>query len=439
MLAGSHEVGFEGSLSAAILSVSNALSSAPAAAAAVEGGDGSGLWSTLRGAVARGGEALLAGDPVLFLQHAAASLLVLAVGLGLWLSLRRAMDRGLARLEAGEGRTPSRLLAQARRIEDSAKKLLAISIALLTLIGLLRIWGLDPAALLLAEPALADRVTGIVLILLAAWILWHAGKLAIEFLLLPRGRDAAETAVVRARTLVPVLVGATRLAIALTAALLVLSEMGLNIGPLLAGAGIAGVALGFGAQSLVRDFLTGVFLILEDSLAVGDVVTVAGHSGTVEHMGVRTLRLRDANGALHSVPYGTITTVENASRDFAHAVIEIGVAYDADLDRVADILRATAAEQRADPALAPCITDDIEILGLDRFADSAVILKARIRTGPRDRMAVLRDYQARLKRRLDAAGIGMPFPERTLSLAPDRDGRPPAIRVIGEAPDDRKV
>ncbi|RMD89052.1 MAG: mechanosensitive ion channel family protein, partial [Alphaproteobacteria bacterium] len=377
--------------------------------------------------------------PVLLVKHAAASLLLLAIGLGLWLSLRHAMDRGLARLEAGEGRTPVRLLAQARRIEGSAKRLLGVSIALLTVIAILRIWGIDPATLLLAEPALADRVTGIVLILLVSWILWHAAKLAIEFLLLPRSDAAAEAAATRARTLVPVLVGTTRLAIALTAALLVLSEMGLNISPLLAGAGIAGVALGFGAQSLVRDFLTGVFLILEDSLAVGDVVTVAGHSGTVEHMGVRTLRLRDANGTLHSVPYGAITTVENATRDFAHAVIEIGVAYDADLDHVADILRATAAEQRADPALAPCITDDIEILGLDRFADSAVVLKARIRTAPRDRLTVLRDYQARLKRRLDAAGIGMPFPQRTLSLAPDRDGRPPAIRVIAEAPDDQEA
>jgi len=186
---------------------------------------------------------------------------------------------------------------------------------------------------------------------------------------------------------------------------------------LLAGAGVVGLAVGFGAQTLVRDIITGLFILIEDTISVGDFVTLAGYGGTVEALSIRSIRLRDPSGTVHTIPFSDVTTVVNYSREFAYAVMEIGVAYKEDVDAVSRVIEAVGAELRKDPVHADSILDDLQLLGLDRFDDSAVVIKARIKTAPGMQWAVRRAYNRLLKQRFDAEGIEIPFPQRTVWFA----------------------
>ena len=156
-------------------------------------------------------------------------------------------------------------------------------------------------------------------------------------------------------------------------------------------------------------------------------MTVAGHTGVVEKMGVRSMRLRDLSGTLHVVPYGEVTTVENMTKDFAFAVFDIGVSYDSDTDKVMAAISATAAELRANPEFASRMLEDIQILGVDSFGDNAVVIKARIKTLPTERWPVFREYNRLLKKRFDAEGIEIPFPQRTLHVKPLPGGQIPVV------------
>ena len=219
----------------------------------------------------------------------------------------------------------------------------------------------------------------------------------------------------------------------------VLSELGLNIAPLLAGAGVIGLAVGFGAQSLVKDVITGLFILLEDTISVGDVVSVAGHSGVVEGVTIRTIRLRDISGTIHTVPFSDVSTIENRTRDFAYAVMNIGVAYREDIDAVIGVIENIGAELRADPAYGEHIVEDIQVQGLDRFDDSAVVIRARIKTKPLQHWGVRRGFNLLMKRRFDELGIEIPFPHQTVyfgdeSAAPAKRAAPPiSTRAAGKA------
>lgn len=373
-------------------------------------------------------EALSGQDPAELTRRILLSLALTGVALALRTAARRLIDRAGERVRrTAEEVAP--LAARARSIETGAKKLVTIALVLLVLIGVLRLWGLGPGELLFAGTGVADRASTALLILLVAWLVWHAARLSIEFLLLPRAEGSDIEASARTRTLVPLLIGVARVVIAVTATLLILSELGLDITPLIAGAGIAGLAIGFGAQTLVKDFLTGAFIILEDSISVGDVATVAGHTGVVESMGVRTVRLRDLAGTVHTVPYSEIGAIQNLTKDFSFAVFDIGVAYREDIDAVIAVMIQVAEEQHADPAFADLILEPMEVLGLDQFGDSAVIVKARIKTRPLKQWAVKRDYNRRLKRRFDTEGIEIPFPHRTLYFGVDKAGTAPPARL----------
>ncbi|HEY7740770.1 MAG TPA: mechanosensitive ion channel family protein [Steroidobacteraceae bacterium] len=205
--------------------------------------------------------------------------------------------------------------------------------------------------------------------------------------------------------------------VVLIAGLLVLSELGVSIAPILGAAGIVGIALGFGAQSLVKDYFTGFFLLLENQVARGDVVRVADCSGQVEDITLRYIRLRDFDGNVHYVPNGLVTTVTNMSRDFACAVMDIGVAYREDLDEVFMVMRETAAAMQEDPAFGPRILEPLEIAGVDQLGDSAVIVRCRIKTHVLEQWAVRREYLRRLKAAFDARGIEIPYPQLTISRA----------------------
>ena len=198
--------------------------------------------------------------------------------------------------------------------------------------------------------------------------------------------------------------------------MLVLGQLGISIAPILGAAGVVGIAIGFGAQSLVKDIFSGFFLLIENQIRVGDVVEIAGKSGTVEELTLRRTKLRSYDGSVHFISNGLITTVTNMSADFAFAVCDVGVSYDANIDHVFDVMHRTAADLRADQAFALKILSDLDIAGVDQLADSAVMIKARIKTPPLAQWAVRREYIKRLKAAFDEEGISIPFPHRTLII-----------------------
>ncbi|MDH4229848.1 MAG: mechanosensitive ion channel family protein [Nitrospirota bacterium] len=227
----------------------------------------------------------------------------------------------------------------------------------------------------------------------------------------------------RAQTFVKLTRQGVTVTIWVVAILVLLTTLGVDIRPILASAGIAGLALGFGAQNLVRDVISGFFLTMENQVRVGDVARINGTGGLVENIGLRTITLRDAEGTVHVFPNGTINTLANLTMGWSAAVFDIGVAYNEDTDRVSDVMRRVGAEVRADPAFATCILDDLELFGVDSFGDSAVVIKARIRTHPGKQWDVGREYRRRLKQAFDREGIEIPFPQRTVRVVEDVDAR----------------
>jgi small conductance mechanosensitive channel len=195
-----------------------------------------------------------------------------------------------------------------------------------------------------------------------------------------------------------------------------LQLVGLDIAPILAGAGILGLAVGFGAQNLVRDLISGFFIILEDQIRLGDVAVINGTGGTVETITFRTITLRDFSGVVHIFPNGGITTLSNMSKDWSAFVLDMGVAYREDTDQVVAVMRAVGEELRRDPEFGALMIESIEVVGVENFADSAVTLRSRIKTKPAEQWKVGREYRRRLKKAFDAQGIEIPFPSRTLLM-----------------------
>ena len=213
------------------------------------------------------------------------------------------------------------------------------------------------------------------------------------------------------------------------AVVMILGECGVEIGPILAAAGVLGLAVGFGAQSLVKDVLAGFFILLDDQIRVGDVVNVAGKGGLVERVTLRLIILRDLAGNVHYVPCGQISVVTNMTKDYSQYVFDIGVAYRENVDEVFGVIKEVGADLRGDKDFKDDILDDIEILGLDQFADSAVIIKARFKTRPIKQWGVAREFNRRLKIAFDARNIEIPFPHVTLYPGQDKDGTAPALHV----------
>lgn len=218
----------------------------------------------------------------------------------------------------------------------------------------------------------------------------------------------------RADTLVGLLRQGALVALWLLVGLIVLRELGLDIAPILAGAGVLGLAVGFGAQNLVRDVITGFFILLENQVRVGDVAVINGAGGVVERINFRTIVLRDLTGTVHYFPNGAITTLANMTQDWSGYVMDIGVAYKEDTDRCVEVMKDVAAEMQQDDYFGNLFRKDLEVFGVDDFADSAVIIKARITTPPIKQWEVGREYRRRLKKAFDAHGIEIPFPHRSV-------------------------
>ena len=202
--------------------------------------------------------------------------------------------------------------------------------------------------------------------------------------------------------------------------MLVLGELGIDLKPILAGAGILGLAVGFGAQTLVKDVITGFFILLENQIRVGDTVTAAGCTGVVESVNLRTTVLRDYDGTTHIIPNSSITVVTNATRDWSRALLDIGVAYREDIDRCETVLREVGASIEKDPAFAKKLAGSFEYPGVVKLDDSAVVLRVLVKTQAHEGPAVLRELRRRVKKAFDAAGIEIPF--RHVKIISDREG-----------------
>jgi len=211
--------------------------------------------------------------------------------------------------------------------------------------------------------------------------------------------------------------------------MLLLAEVGVDLAPLLAAAGIGGLAIGFGAQNLVRDVITGFFILLEDHIRVGDVVKVGDKGGLVEGISLRVLALRDFDGSLHLIPHGTIGTITNMTKDFSYYLLDVGVAYREDVDEVMAVLKEVGAELHCDPEFAPDILENLEVVGVDDFAASQVTIKVRIKTVPIKQWRVGRELRRRIKKAFDTHGIEIPFPHLTLYLGEPKRGVAPPLRV----------
>ena len=218
----------------------------------------------------------------------------------------------------------------------------------------------------------------------------------------------------RARTISGIVRKSAGVAIWVVALMMSLREIGFDLGPILAGAGIAGLAIGFGAQNLVRDVISGFFILLENQVRVNDIAVVNGTSGLVEEINLRTIVLRGLDGTVHIFPNGTITTLSNMTMGYSYYVFDVGVAYKEDTDRVVAVLRELDEEMRADDRFRALILEPLEILGVDQLADSAVILKARYKTEPIQQFNVGREMNRRIKKRFDALGIELPFPHMSV-------------------------
>ena len=269
-------------------------------------------------------------------------------------------------------------------------------------------------------------------VLIIVIVAWAALAMARHLIRMSRKRmlskDTDPEQAKRIETLTRVFGYIATVTIFIVAGMLILAELGVSIAPVLATAGVAGIAIGFGAQSLIKDYFTGFFLLLENQIRQGDVVNVAGIGGYVEEVTLRFVRLRDYDGNVHFVPNGIITTVANLTREFAFAVIDVRVAYGENIDRAIAVIKEVARELRADPAFSLLILEELEMAGVDRLEESAAIVRCRFKTMPIQQWNVRREYHRRLINRFSELGIEFPYPRRVFHQGDESDA-PIALRA----------
>jgi small conductance mechanosensitive channel len=293
---------------------------------------------------------------------------------------------------------------------------------IIAIAAIVDVWGMNPLAWFETPPGqvFVSKTITIIFVVVSGLIAWEFVSAIIErYLLATNGNGNLVERSQRARTLLPLLRNAFTIFLLVVTVLIVLSELGINIAPLLAGAGVVGLAIGFGAQTLVKDVITGAFILFENTVAVGDVVDVgAGHSGLVEHFSIRTLKLRDGAGGVHTVPFSAVTSVINMTKDFAYYVFNIKVGYSEDTDRVVGVVSELGRELQSNMSFCDLILAPIEIIGVDSFGGDSVVLQARFKTKPGKQWSVGREFNKRLKKRFDEVGIPLSFPQ-SMVLIPD--------------------
>ncbi|MGF6554850.1 small-conductance mechanosensitive channel/multidrug transporter EmrE-like cation transporter [Pseudomonas sp. S30_BP2TU TE3576] len=249
--------------------------------------------------------------------------------------------------------------------------------------------------------------------LLFAWLIWILSDTAVHHAL-TRSRKGLANA--RAQTMMPLIRNVLFVAIFIVALIVALANMGMNVTPLLAGAGVIGLAIGFGAQSLVADLITGLFIIIEDSLAIDDYVDVGGHLGTVEGLTIRTVRLRDIDGIVHTIPFSEIKSIKNYSREFGYAIFRVAVPASMDIDNAIKLMREVAQKMRTDPLQRRNIWSPLEFQGVESFESGNAILRARFKTAPIKQWEVSRAFNLSLKRHMDEAGLDLATPRMSIQV-----------------------
>jgi small-conductance mechanosensitive channel len=334
------------------------------------------------------------------------------------LLLLGAIDR-IARPESSAVRFHPAVDARLRAYFPVITGSVRVAMYILCALGLLQLYGLNTFIWLVSSP-LGLRILSsagiLVMTIVLAFGVWEAVNISIQRHLETLQREAQVAKSARLRTLLPLLRSALLITLFIFAGLMVLSEIGINIAPLLAGAGILGVAIGFGSQKLVQDLITGIFLLLENAMQVGDWVTVSGLSGSVEALSVRTIRLRAADGSVHIIPFSAVTSVTNVNRGLGNASVNVVVDYNEDTDRVSKELKAIVAGMRDDPALSAMMLSDLQLWGVDRVDGASVTIAGQVVCTDSGRWAVQREFNRRMKRRFQELGIRVYNPVPSFSF-----------------------
>ncbi|MDR5787772.1 MULTISPECIES: mechanosensitive ion channel family protein [unclassified Caballeronia] len=352
----------------------------------------------------------------------------------------------VVRITRPKSRKPRRQSAYVRRLVKFVGTMIVVGVWLVFLELSSRFWGFSLAHM--AEESVAARgithaVGMIVLTFFVVWLIWILIDTGIQEALRPdAARRGGRGPSMRARTMLPLVRNVVFVFLLTVAAIVTAANLGLNVTPLLAGAGVIGLAVGFGAQSLVADLITGLFIIIEDTISVGDSIEVeGGHAGIVESLTIRTVRLRDGQGAIHAIPFSQIKTVKNLSRDFAYAVFEVRVPFSADVDQVTQMIREVGADLLDDFRYRLEMLGPVEVWGLDRFDPNWMVVKGQIKTRPLQQWSVARAFNLRIKRKMDEAGIEIPVPQMHVQMTrdamsgADAEGRERARRIwTDEAP-----
>ncbi len=338
----------------------------------------------------------------------------------------RAVWRGVS---AGRTGADSEGGAVGAGLRAPLRVLVDLPLAILGAVALLEVWGFSVLEFLRtpAGETVLVRTTLIALVIVAGIALVRLSNAAVLSILRPRVLDrvGSREAGRKLQTLGPLAQTSVKLLVVLVGALLILQLVGVETGPLLAGVGIFGLAVGFAAQSLIKDIINGLFILTEGSVGAGDVVDVGGVTGVVEKVTLRSVRIRDLSGNVHFVPNSTIEHVENMTKDFSRYLLDVGVGYREDTDEVVAVMREVDESMRQDPQFRWDMLEPIEIMGVDRFEDSAVIVRARLKTRPIQQWRIGREYNRRLKKAFDERGIEIPFPHRTIYWGETKQGQLP--------------
>jgi small-conductance mechanosensitive channel len=286
----------------------------------------------------------------------------------------------------------------------------------------LRVWGLSLIRFTEGDGHdISVKLLGLAATLIIAWLVWILADTGIHHAL-TRSRKGLANA--RAQTMMPLIRNVLFIAIAVIAAIVALANMGMNVTPLLAGAGVIGLAIGFGAQSLVADLITGLFIIIEDSLAIDDYVDLGGHLGTVEGLTIRTVRLRDIDGIVHTIPFSEIKSIKNYSREFGYAIFRIAIPHNIDIDDAIKLIRDVGQKMRGDPLQKRNIWSPLELQGVESFEQGTAILRARFKTAPIKQWEVSRAFNLALKRQLDEAGLDLAMPRLSVQMVSGTPDKP---------------
>lgn len=342
------------------------------------------------------------------------SLITMILGIGLFLGVNKIALKIILLIENISEKIGLRLsrITLYTRVLRFILKLLIIGVMAYTLS---KIWGIKGVVDIFESAGMGSFLTSsmtILLVSIIAAIIWETVGIYLSYVL----KQADDKNYTRVKTLLPLIRNIVLSVFGLLFGLMIMSEMGFNVAPFLAGAGVLGVAIGFGAQSMVKDFLTGFTIILEDIIRVGDFVSLGDCSGVVERITLRKVQLRDFAGIVYTIPFSQITTIQNLTKNFSYYPLEIGVAYKENVDKVMDVMRRIDTDMRGEETYQMMMLEPIEIVGVERFEDNAVIIKARMKTMPIKQWDVGREYNRRLKMAFDAEGIEIPFPQRVVTI-----------------------